>query len=377
MKRRNVILIAGSVLLVVAVLVSWRFVRQLWPVIGPRAPIPSGASAPLTAPPGWTVSLLTDKVPGARVLALDEMGNVWVSQTSQGTVSVVYLHGLAPGTEPQVAPTLTGLKNPHGLAFDGSMLYVATETSIKRIPTYGDGSLQDVAPLPSGGRHVTRSLAFGPDGRLYVSIGSTCDTCHEKNPENGSVISMKKDGTDRKFVATGLRNAVYIAFHPHAGQLWVGEMGRDNLGDTVPPDEIDVIDTRSAPKNFGWPICYGNRIHDTSFDTNVYIRDPCADTEPPFIALPAHVAPLGLGFLSNVDLVVSYHGSWNSSVPVGYKVVRWHFDGHAWSESDFLTGFLKGAAAIGRPTGVLVMPDGSVLVADDKAGAIWRMTPTT
>jgi glucose/arabinose dehydrogenase len=191
---------------------------------------------------------------------------------------------------------------------------------------------------------------------------------------------MKEDGSERRTEATGLRNAVFIAFHPKLRNIiFATEMGRDRLGDNLPPDEINSIETGAASGpttlDYGWPICYGDRVHDSQFDTNVYIRDPCADTIPPIISLPAHVAPLGLAFLPDGDLLVSYHGSWNSTVPVGYKVVRWHWDGRAWVSSDFLTGFLTDGSAIGRPVGVLPMPDGAVLVSDDKAGAIWRVSP--
>lgn len=388
MKKNNIVAAVIAVVLIGAVVLFPR-IRALWPALGPGGPLPTasvsqspGASpvsqGPLHAAPGWTVSLLTDKVPGARDLERDQFGNVWVSQTSQGIVSIVYLKDAKPGIQPEVTAVLKGLRKPHGLAFDPKHqtdLYVAQETSIGRLPTYSDGGLVKVADLPVGGSHFTRSLVFGHDGRLYVTIGSTCNVCREKNGEHASVISMKPDGSDRKTVASGLRNAVFVMLNPQNNHgLWVTEMGRDNLGDKLPPDEVDAIDTDKPSQDYGWPICYSNRVHDTQFDTNVYIRDPCADTVPPMIALGAHVAPLGLAVV-NGDLLVAEHGSWNSSVPVGYKVVRLKSSGGSWSSSDFLTGFLKGSAAIGRPVDVLPMPDGSVLVSDDKAGAIWKVTP--
>jgi hypothetical protein len=149
-------------------------------------------------------------------------------------------------------------------------------------------------------------------------------------------------------------------------------MGRDFLGDSLPPDEVNFIDIRAPAKDYGWPLCYGNRVHDTSFDKNTYGRDPCIDTEPPILELPAHVAPLGLAVDAANDLLVAEHGSWNSTTPVGYKVVRYGGCPSGYCElGDFLTGFLSGSSAIGRPVDVLVMPDNSVLVSDDKAGAVW------
>lgn len=325
----------------------------------------------LTAAPGWTVSRLVD-APGARDMALDLFGNLWVSQTSQGTVSLFYVKDAEPGRPIQGGAVLRNMRKPHGLAFDPehpTALYIATETAVLELPTYSDGGPVTVTDLPVGGRHFTRSLAFGPDKRLYISIGSTCDVCREENPEHGAVISMKKDGTDRRLFATGLRNSVFLTVGPDRA-LWATEMGRDNLGDDLPPDEINTL---KEGRNYGWPICYGQRIHDTDFDKNQYIRDPCADTEAPVIEIPAHSAPLGLAFLPGGDLLVAEHGSWNRSVPIGYKVVRYHRTGGRWVASDFLTGFINGRLVNGRPADVLVTPDGSVLVSDDKAGVIWKM----
>ncbi len=385
MTRHSLIVIGlGLVLMVVAL--AWWYAPALWPAFGPAAPLDSAAPSPsatgspaamgpLTVPPGWTSELLVDGVSGARDLELDQFGNVWVSQTSEGKVSTIYLKDAVAGERPQVATVLSGLRKPHGLAIDPnnpSMLYIATETAVSRLPTYSDGALEKIADLPAGGRHFTRSLVFGTDGRLYVSIGSTCDVCYEKNQEHGSIISMKTDGSDRRIEATGLRNAVYLTIAPETGDMYATEMGRDHLGNSLPPDEVNLI---FRDGNYGWPICYGDRVHDTQFDKNVYIRDPCADTTPSLIDLPAHVAPLGLAFMSDGSLLVAEHGSWNSSVPVGYKVVQYR-PGRVWEPTDFLTGFLNNGAAIGRPVDVLPMPDGSVLISDDKKGAVWRVAPS-
>lgn len=369
MKRNKIILF---LILGVGIAVAsgwWNRSNQATP-----SPSESPASAgPLYTANGWKVSKLTD-APGARDMTLDPYGNLWVSQTSEGKVSLFYLKDLHPGEALQGGAVLRDLNRPHGLAFDPqheTALYIATENSILRLPTYSDGGPEKVADLPVGGRHFTRSLAFGSDKRLYVSIGSTCDVCREQNIEYGSIISMRWDGTDRQTFATGLRNSVFLTVGPDQ-KIWATDMGRDNLGDSLPPDEVNVV---LQGRNYGWPICYGDRVHDTDFDNNTrYFRDPCADTTPPVIALPAHVAPLGLAFLPDGDLLVAYHGSWNSSVPVGYKVVRWHWgEDRQWHSSDFLTGFINGRLVTGRPTDVLVMRDGSVLVSDDKAGAIWKV----
>ena len=386
--RRTYILIVAllAAVLVAGVLWVWPFVRGIWPAIGPVAPIPTQTtepdgeqSGPLQTLEGWEVSILADGLPSARDIAEDFRGNLWVSQRKEGTVSLLTFG--PDGELVDVSPVLRGLDKPHGLAFDPDEpfdLYVATETQILRVRTYSGAPLERIADLPKGGRHTTRSLAFGPDGRLYVSIGSTCDVCREKNPEHGSIISMEKDGSDRRFVARGLRNAVFITFDEGfvPGRLWVTEMGRDNLGDDLPPDEVNLIDLSESVGDYGGAICYGTRVHDSEFDKNQYIRDPCEDTRAPVVNLPAHVAPLGLEFMPDGSLLVALHGSWNSSIPVGYEVIRMKAGplGYQYDEKEvFLTGFLKGGAAIGRPVDVLVASDGTVYISDDKAGVIWKM----
>jgi len=381
-----------AVVLVAGAAWTWPVLRGLWPAIGPATSFPESSASvspaqsgksegPLSAADGWTYTLVTRDVPGARDIAIDPLGNLWVSQPSEGTVSLVELQN----GDPIVQTIFRDMDRPHGLAFDPEdpfSLYIAEQERIVRGRTYSEGGIEHIADLPSGGRHWTRTLAFGPQGRLYVSIGSSCDVCYEANPEHGSIISMEKDGSDRRLEATGLRNAVFTVFHPGFPEsLWVTEMGRDRLGDDLPPDEINVIDTSGEVADYGWPLCYGDRVHDTEFDTNTYIQDPCVDTLPPVISLPAHSAPLGLAFLSaspsgtpDGSVLVAYHGSWNRTVPTGYEVVRWEWDGVVWSSSPFLTGFLtEEGSSLGRPVDVLSAPDGTVYISDDKAGAIWKM----
>jgi glucose/arabinose dehydrogenase len=271
---------------------------------------------------------------------------------------------------------ITGLKNPHGLAFNsaGTELYVAEETSIKKYLVYSDAPVQTIATLPVGGRHVTRTIAWGPDERLYVSIGSTCDVCVEKNPLHGTIISMKPDGTDQKTIATGLRNAVFFDWSTVDGQMYATDMGRDGLGDDLPPDEINRIKPTTsadfAEPSFGWPYCYGNRVRDEQFGTTY----DCATTEPAHINLPAHVAPLGMAFVPEegwpeewwYDMLVAEHGSWNSTLdaqgnPEGEPV-------------DFLTGFLENGMVKGRPVDLMIEPGGTLYITDDYAGVVYKVS---
>ncbi len=308
----------------------------------------------------------------------DSFGNLWVSSTKTGTVFLVELG------EARVVPVFTGLRNPHGLAFDPAdpfLLYIAEETAISRVRLYSDSAREIVATLPAGGRHVTRTIGFGPDGRLYVSIGSTCDVCDEKNPEHGSIVAMTRDGDERTIVARGLRNTVFFAWNPIDGSLWGADMGRDFLGDDLPPDEVNRIE---EGKHYGWPLCYGKNVHDAVYDTRVYVKNPCAEwASPSAIDIPAHSAPLGVAFVPEegwpedfrYDLLVAYHGSWNRSVPTGYRIVRHRFDaaGRYLGEEDFMTGFRERGELRGRPAGLLAEPGGVLFVSDDHAGAIYRV----
>ena len=291
-------------------------------------------------------------------------------------------------------PVFQNFNNPHGIAFDlGSpfSLVIAEEHQIIRVPTYSEYDVQKIVGLPADGGHFTRTLGFGPDGRLYVSIGSSCNVCNEKDERRAKIFSMNPDGSDFKEFASGLRNTVFFTWHPKTEKMWGSDMGRDLLGDDLPPDEINIID---AGKNYGWPNCYGKNAHDTDFDKNTYIRNPCMEPfeMPSAIDVQAHSAPLGLAFIPEAppaggwpreywnNLLVAYHGSWNRSVPTGYKVVRYKFDAERkyLGEEDFITGWLHqsngGYEALGRPVDIVVNNDGTAFISDDKAGVIYKVS---
>lgn len=361
--------------------------------------LPNTTSFPLKLPPGFSISIFAKDLPGARVMQFDTFGNLWVSQTSEGKVSLIEIDG-GSGRVVRHSPIFTNLRKPHGLAFDPEnpfTLYYAEENKISRITVYSDDTPQKIVDLPATGEHhFTRTIGFGSDGRLYVSIGSSCNVCHEEDSRRAKIFSMKKDGSDFKEFARGLRNAVFFVWHPKTGEMWATEMGRDLLGDDLPPDEINVI--QNSVLNFGWPICYGKNIHDTDFDKNTYIRNPCMEPFeiPSYIDIPAHSAPLGLAFIppnqSKLgtgqaaqpewpkeywhNLLVAYHGSWNRTEPTGYKVVRFKLDeqGNILSPQaeDFITGWLTEDGALGRPADI-VIHDGAIYISDDKAGVIYKV----
>ncbi len=389
--KTKIILIAFGIIVVgVAIYYLYGFYKSIRPALLPpveniAAIENSTQNLGLSLPAGFKISIFAKDLAGARVMIFDNAGNIWLSQTSQGIVSQIIIKD---GKFDSQKIVLSGLQNPHGLAFDPenqNVLYVAEETKISKVvlsPT-GDGKLQKIIDLPTGGNHFTRTLGFGPDGRLYVSMGSTCNVCVESDPRYASIYSFKKDGSDFLQVAKGLRNSVFFAWNQKDGKMWATEMGRDLLGDNLPPDEINIIE---EGKNYGWPICYGKNIHDTNFDKNTYIRNPCLEPfeTPSYIDIQAHSAPLGLAFFPEEgwpeeywhNLLVAYHGSWNRSEPTGYKIVRYRLDSQGkplGPAEDFITGWLKDGGASGRPVDILIQPGGVIYVSDDKAGVIYKI----
>lgn len=361
-------------------------------VLRPDTAIPEqGSSGPakavsgLNVPDGFEISVFADDLPGVRAMVFDSFGNLWVSQTSAGTVSLLQIG--VDGVLEKAGAVFSNLNNPHGLAFDPKFplqLYVAEEDKIFRVTVYSDERQQELMTLPSGGNHKTRTISFGPDGRLYVSIGSSCNVCLETNERRAKIFSADRNGGDFREFARGLRNSVFFAWHPVSGEMWATEMGRDLLGDNLPPDEINIV---KEGQNYGWPICYGKNIHDDAFDKNIYVRNPCLEPfeQPSLIDLPAHSAPLGLAFIPSGDgwpaeyegdLLVTFHGSWNRTEPTGYKVVRIQLDsnGRYLGMSDFISGWLAGEEAVGRPVAIVFDDQGNMYLSDDKQGIIYRVS---
>jgi len=346
------------------------------------------ASIPLKLPLGFAFTIFARDLKGARVLALDPAGNLLVSLTSQGRV-VALPDKNGDGVADAVVTVLDGLNHPHGLAFEPGKeprLYVA-ETDQVAAYDYDPERLtatyqQKIAALPPGGRHFTRSLVFLPvarEHRLLISVGSSCDACEEEDPQRAKILAVDVEDGELTTFASGLRNSLFMAVHPLSKHVWATEMGRDDLGDNWPPDEINIILKGS---HYGWPYCYGKRIHDDKSDPTGAQREFCQDTLPSFIDVPAHSAPLGLAFFPvewpqefRHDLLVAYHGSWNRTLPAGYKVVRYKLDaaGNFLDVEDFITGWLTPAGALGRPVDILIKDDGVIFISDDQAGVVYRV----
>ncbi len=348
----------------------------------------TAAGFPLRIPAGASLSLFAKDLNNPRSLARDCDGNLAASLTAAGQI-VALPDKNADGRSDRTVTVLKGLSKPHGLAFfktqTGSCrLYLASESEVVTYDynpvDFTANFIKRLAELPSGGGHFTRSLLIYQD-KLLVSVGSSCNVCREGDERRAAVLAMDLDGGSSEIFAKGLRNAVFMAINPSDGQVWATEMGRDNLGDDLPPDEINIL---ARGKNYGWPNCYGRNIHDDEFDKNTYIRNPCLEPfeTPSLIDLPAHSAPLGIAFFTQSwpkdlsgDALVALHGSWNRSTPTGYKIVRLRLSdgGELQGIDDFISGFLgPDGRKYGRPADIMIA-DGALYFSDDSAGVIYRL----
>ncbi|MBI3413110.1 MAG: sorbosone dehydrogenase family protein [Candidatus Aenigmarchaeota archaeon] len=317
---------------------------------------------------------------GPRLMAFRN-GTLFVTMTKDGKV-VALPDENKDSKADKVVVFADKLRNPHGIALNKDWVYIAEEDKVSRFKDANFDLEPDSEPetmvynIPTGG-HFTRTLLIH-NNSLYISIGSSCNVCFEETGMRGAIIQCDLEGNNCLLFASGLRNAVGMAVNEKTQEIFATDNGRDLLGDDIPPEEIDVL---VKGKNYGWPLCYGNRIHDTDFDKNIYIRDPCADTEPPVVEMQAHSAPLGLTFYHadqfpeeyRGNLFVAFHGSWNRKEPTGYKVVRIIVDGNKTVVKDFATGWLYDGKVRGRPVDVVVAPDGSLFVSDDNSGRIYRV----
>ncbi len=338
----------------------------------------------LRVPAGFAVSEFAGNLSGVRFMAVSPAGDVYATQPGRGTV-VRLPDANHDGKADAVVSVATGLNQPHGLAFHKGFLYVANTDGVVRLTLGADGVATGapayVNHYSSGGGHWTRTIAFGADSAMYVSVGSTCNLCVEQSAERAAVLRFNEDGSGKRVYASGLRNAVGLAVHPATGALWVSQNERDNLPpnhENLPPEEINILVDGA---DYGWPYCYGDRIPNPEYNDAAR----CAATVAPALALQAHSAPLGMTFLARAsmfpadyhgDLLVAYHGSWNRDTPTGAKVVRVRVaNGKPVSVEDFITGWqAANGNRWGRPVDVVVAADGSVLVSDDESGAIFRVT---
>lgn len=329
-------------------------------------------------PPGFVIEEYAS-VPNARSLALGDKGTIFVSNRSGKSVYAV----VAEGDGTRTIELLTGLKTPNGIAFHDGDLYVAEtvrvtryrdiETNLHHVP---EAEILDIE-LPSERHHGWRYIGFGPDDKLYISIGAPCNICEEDG--FGRIIRMNADGSGRELYAEGVRNSVGFTWHPETGDLWFTDNGRDMLGDDLPPDELNRA-TRPG-QHFGFPYCHAGELLDPKLGPGKV----CADYRPPAQKLGPHVAPLGVKFYTGEQFPAEYlgqifiaeHGSWNRSKKIGYRITLVRLeDGVPASYEPFAKGWLQGESVSGRPVDLIVLEDGSMLVSDDNAGKIYRISYT-
>ncbi len=340
--------------------------------------------ASIKLPPGFSIEVWA-LVKNAREMALGrhdaQGGTLFVASMQAGKVHAV---SFGPGYKAGEVKTIaSGLQLPAGVAYRDGSLYVS---AVSRILRYDDIEKRLDKPavpvvitdrLPAETHHGWKFIAFGPDGKLYVPVGAPCNICEPDPRRYANILRMNADGSGAEVYASGVRNSVGFDWQPETGELWFTDNGRDLLGDDSPPDELN-----HAPRaglNFGYPYCHGGDLPDPEFGG----RRACAEYTAPAQKLGPHVAALGMRFYTGSmfppeyrkQIFIAEHGSWNRSKKIGYRVTLVRLQGgRAVAYETFASGWLQGETAWGRPSDVLVLPDGSLLVADDYAGAIYRIS---
>jgi len=351
-----------------------------------------GAPLPLeklTLPEGYAIDIYATGVTNARQMTRSENGIIFVGSRDAGVVHAV-IDKDGDGKADEVLEIARGLNMPSGLTIKEGDLYVAVVSQIVKYPNIEQTFRNLPAPevvidgLPDKSHHGWKYIAFGPDGWLYLPVGAPCNICETNggenfdNPEFASILKYNLQTKERKWVAKGVRNSVGFDWHPQSKQMWFSDNGRDMLGDDIPPCEINRVDSEGA--HYGYPYFHGGTVRDPEFGQG---KDP-QDYVQPAYNLGAHVAPLGIHFYSGGmfaddakdNLFVAEHGSWNRSKKSGYRVMMATVqDNQVTAYQPFIAGWLNAdESSWGRPVALLTLADGSMLVSDDFANVIYRVT---
>ena len=334
----------------------------------------------LQAPKGFRIQIFALGFKKPRMMAINQQGDLMITAAKEGRVYVLPDRD-GDGVADEKIVFAAGMRFPHGIVVDGDSVLVAEEDKVQRLKDVDNDGRADqkeilISNLPTGGNHITRTIAIDAQRNIYVSIGSSCNVCRD-DPRRAAILRFNPDGSNETLFAAGLRNAVGIVFHPQTGKLWATDNGRDWLGDELPPEEIDIVEFQ---QHYGWPFCYGDKVTDPDMGDEAF----CQTTASPAVTMQAHSAPLGLRFINSKsfpnqlqgDLLVAFHGSWNRSVPTGYKIVRVKMENGkpVWVE-DFITGWLNPDGTVwGRPVDVIEGKDGALYISDDNEGIIYRVT---
>lgn len=350
----------------------------------PAAADENNAAGPLDQielPDGFEIHYFASDVSGARSLARGPQGTIFVGSREAGNVYAVVDDNGDYRAE-QVITIASGRNQPNGVAMRDGSLYVAEISRVWRLDDIENRLDNPPEPVmirddfPTNTWHGWKFIAFGPDDRLYVPVGAPCNVCTRENPIYASITRMNPDGSNREIIAHGVRNTVGFDWNPETGVLWFTDNGRDWMGDNRPPDELNRMPETGL--HFGFPFCHGTDIPDPEYNAGRH----CGGYTSPVVELGPHVAALGMRFYDAAmfpdkyhgGIFIAEHGSWNRSEKIGYRVMYVPVENRQPQGLEvFAEGWLQGENAWGRPVDVLVMPDGSLLVSDDKAGAIYRI----
>ena len=363
----------------------------------------------LKLPEGFRVGVFARDLGNARMMLVRPNGDVYLTRRKQGDVLLLRDRN-RDGAVDGRAVVAQNLKYVHGIAERDGKIYLVTDRQVHTATIRADGTLGRPTPiitdLPDAGQHPSRTVAFGPDGWMYISVGSTCNNCPETNPESATILRARPDGSARQVFARGLRNTIGFGWHPTTKALWGMDHGSDWRGDDQPPEELNEVKLNA---DYGWPYCYANRQPDQYASLgppNTTKAAYCATTAAPKLTYTAHAAPIGMVFYTGAmfpaeyrnDAFVAMRGSWNRSKPSGYNIVRVRFDasGKPTGIQEFASGWLmdpppanvtagpastppeaqqlERPAQFGRLSGLAVWTDGSLLVAEDENGVIYRVT---
>ena len=353
---------------------------------GGKAPAEDVMRSRIRVPEGFRIGIWASEIAGARGLRFTPQGDLLVSVPNSDRIELLEVDLDGDDRSDGRRVVIDDLNRPYGMDLHDGWLYVGETDAVGRIrfdtasgATRGEYE-RLVTGIPEGG-HSTRTVRFGGDGWLYVSIGSSCNACVEEDPRRAAIVRYRADGTGEEIYATGLRNAVGFDWHPRTGELYANDNGRDLLGDDFPPCELNRIEAHGF---YGWPVANGDRVPDP--DLGEGEEDRISSSIAPVHGYPAHNAPLGLAFIRGAHVPSGYrgaalsalHGSWNRTEKDGYKVVSLHWlpDGSI-EQRDFVSGFEVDDDVIGRPVDVAEGPDGAFYISDDYAGLIYRVATDT
>jgi glucose/arabinose dehydrogenase len=342
----------------------------------------NGNTGGIDLPSGFRIEVFADDVPGARSMALSSKGVLFVGTRDNKVYAVVDTN--KDYKADNVIVIASGLNRPNGVAFRNGSLYVAEISKIWRYDNIEDNLENPPDPVlvsdqfPGDGHHGWKFIAFGPDGKLYVPVGAPCNIClRDDNEKYASITRMNPNGSELEVFAHGIRNTVGFDWHPQTNELWFTDNGRDWLGDNAPPDELNRASEQGL--HFGYPFVHGGDIPDPEFGEGVDINNYTKPSQK----LDPHVAALGMRFYTGDmfpeeyrnQIFIAEHGSWNRSKKIGYRVMLVRLKGNeVVSYEPFAEGWLQGDSVSGRPVDLLVMPDGSMLLSDDFAGVIYRIS---